>query len=626
MVMGGTALTLPRLRSEIEFHRTSDGPDDTPCWLIHDPLQSRNFRINGHTRAIISIWQAGLTADALVEEARQKLGLSVTPDSVKKLLDFLVQSNLTERDGANCWQDLLQQKRQSQRSPLMRLMQGHLFLKIPVLQPNRFLQTSYPTVKFLHRWPIALAVMILGVVGLYLASRNPTELREAAVAAVTLQGAVSFVFALLIVKLAHEFGHAYAATRYGCRVPSMGIAFMFMVPVFYTDVSDTWRLDKRQRMIVCSAGIAVEIMLALAATFVWSLMSDGPARDVVFIMASTSWIISLAVNLNPLMRFDGYYLMSDYFEIENLQSRAFKFGKWQLRRLLFAASLPAPEPVEFRTERILTGYAMLACIYRVFMFVGISILTYQFFFKAAGLILLSATFWFLILAPVSKEIRAWKSIDAAHTSRIRGRTSVTLVLVLVASLFLPLSGTVSVPAVLQAADLVRIYPPRTALIQDIAADRNDFVEQGDPILLLQLPELEAEIEEAQALSNELKTRLSRSASDPQERVDLTVLRRQVLANDARIAGLEEERAELLVTAPVAGRIVQMASGLHVERWVTKDTLLAIVTSQSDWIVRGYATQTDIERVEPGAIGRFIPDDLTQPSIEVRLNELPTTAE
>jgi putative peptide zinc metalloprotease protein len=139
-------------------------------------------------------------------------------------------------------------------------------------------------------------------------------------------GALAFGVALFFAKFCHEFGHAFMAKRAGCRVQSMGVAFMVLLPMFYTDVSDAWRVnDRRARLLIGAGGVLAELLLACIALLVWSLLPDGPARTAAFMLASATWITTLVVNLNPFMRFDGYFLLSDLWEVDNLQGRAFAF-------------------------------------------------------------------------------------------------------------------------------------------------------------------------------------------------------------------------------------------------------------------------------------------------------------
>ena len=156
----------------------------------------------------------------------------------------------------------------------------------------------------------------MGIAGIYLVSRQWHQFSDNLQSLWTLEGAVAFAICLAVAKVMHEFGHAFAAVRFGCRVSAMGVAFMIMAPVLYTDVSDTWRLTARQRIVVDAAGVAVDFGVACVALFLWAFFPEGVLKSVCFVMATTGLVLSLGINLNPLMRFDGYHLLSDLLGIE----------------------------------------------------------------------------------------------------------------------------------------------------------------------------------------------------------------------------------------------------------------------------------------------------------------------
>ena len=143
-----------------------------------------------------------------------------------------------------------------------------------------------------------------------------------------------YLITLVFVKSLHELGHAFVSKYFGCRVSSIGIAFLVFFPFLYTDTSDAWRLrDHKDRLLINFAGILTELHLALISTFLWAILPDGGLKSVTFFIATTSWISSLAINVSPFMRFDGYYVFSDWLKAENLQPRSFALARWQLREI-----------------------------------------------------------------------------------------------------------------------------------------------------------------------------------------------------------------------------------------------------------------------------------------------------
>src|SRR3569833_2826403 len=120
------------------------------------------------------------------------------------------------------------------------------------------------------------------------------------------------------------------AKRYGCRVPTMGVAFLVLFPVAYTDVNDEWRLrERRQRLAVGADGMLTELAVAAWATLARVMLPEGELRNTTFVLATFTWISSIAIITSPFMRFDCFFLLSDWLDFPNLHQRAFALGRWQ---------------------------------------------------------------------------------------------------------------------------------------------------------------------------------------------------------------------------------------------------------------------------------------------------------
>ena len=186
---------------------------------------------------------------------------------------------------------------------LMWLVHHYLFFQIPLVRPDRFLRATLPFVDWLFSKSIAWIIALIGLAGVYLVSRQWDTFTATVLHFFTPRGLALYALSLAVVKMFHELGHAYTATRYGCRVPTMGIAMVVMVPMLYSDTSDAWKLTSRhQRAAIGAAGMVVECALAALAIFAWNFLDDGVARSLVFIVATTSLMVGAGINLSPFMR------------------------------------------------------------------------------------------------------------------------------------------------------------------------------------------------------------------------------------------------------------------------------------------------------------------------------------
>jgi putative peptide zinc metalloprotease protein len=435
------------------------------------------------------------------------------------------------------------------------------------------------------------------------------------------QGLIAYGFGLSAVKIIHELGHAYTATRYGCRVPTMGVSFLVMFPVLYTDTTGAWRLTSRkQRLAIDCAGVIAELMVASISTLVWVMLPEGSVRSIFFVLASSSWIMSLAVNLNPLMRFDGYYVLSDLLDIPNLQSRAFALGRWKLRELLFALGEEAPEEMPLRLQRGLVIYAWTIWVYRLILFAGIALLVYTMFFKLLGVILFFVEVGVFIARPIVNELKSWGDRRQAILGSARGKFWLTGLVVLIILAFLPVDTHVSAPAVLSPIGAAPIVSGDPALIDAVRVTNGQKVKAGDVLFELSAPELDASRAGTSARIAELEAQLARTAGDARDLADRAVLERQLASERAMASGTERRRDRLVLRAPIDGLVADLESGVHAGRWVSGSEALARIVTPGRYDIQAYVSEDDVWRVDADARGTFIPDDPVQASRPAKIVE------
>ena len=616
------ASQLPPLRQDLEIKTTGIDSSGAPMGIIYDPLQQRYFQIDYQTKELLSLWSEGLTVSELAQLANERLGFSVDDQQLAQLLEFVRNSNLADEDRPGGWSDFANREAAGRRSLVARFARNYLFFKVPLLRPQRMLKATVPYLEPLYTWQAVAIVGFIGLIGLYLTSRQWGSFLGTFHEVFSFEGAVYFALSLVLLKSAHELGHALTASRFGCYVPNMGIAFMVMMPLLYTDVTDSWRLSsRRQRLLIGVAGIAVELALACIATFLWVFLPDGSARGIAFMVATTGWVLSIAFNLNPCMKFDGYYLLSDLIEVDNLQPRAFALGRWKVQQILFAPGLEPPELLSRRMRNGLVLYAWSTWVYRLVLFTTIAILVYHFAFKLLGIVLFALEIWYLIALPIVREIAQWRKIAPRIASLRRVAVTASAALALFLMLVVPWSTRIEVPAILQAADLVQIYPPSAAKIVSIDAQRGDFVDETTPIIHLHVRDIERNIADTKIKIDITRLRLARTVADRIDREESLVLAHELTSLQTKLHGLEKQNGELIIRSPASGTILELDPDLHPGRWIGKADRLALISAQKQHVVRGYVAERSLYRLTADAEGLFIPDDLTRSSIPVRLESV-----
>lgn len=618
------APTLPQMRQDLRIFKAAPLATGAPGWVVLDPVRNRYFQIGRSVLDILNAWSAG-SIEAIRHRVAARSGKEVSAEEIIGVLRFLEGQELVEEPTGGS-QRLTQKALQGRHFWLIWLVHNYLFIRLPLLRPQKFLNATRIIGDVVFSRAMLGLFAVLGAIALALVARRWDVFLATAASFLTIDSFFAYGASLLLVKSIHELGHAYMATRYGVRVPSMGVAFMVLAPFLYSDVSDAWRLtSRRKRLAIGAAGILAELMLAVLALFAWVFLPDGPLRAAAFVTATTSLVATLLLNLNPFMRFDGYHLLADAVGIPNLQTRAMAVGRWRLREFLWGLKAPPPDHFEPGVRRILALYAYAIWIYRFFLFAGIAVLVYHMAFKVLGVVLfLIEVVWF-ILRPIFMELNAqWQGRSEIMR---RPRTFVTLAVFFsaVVALFLPLSSRVEMPAMAVAAGDAPLYPAAAGRIERIERREGEAVRAGDVILVLQSPDLETELRRSRLRLVLLEQRLARIAADHNERTEMTVLAGQREAELSKLASLQKQSAELVLRAPRDGVLREVDPALRAGLWIGLRTLVGRVVDAPGGEVRGYVEEADLRRIEDGATGAFIPDDPLTASFPVKLATVGRTA-
>ena len=617
------AFPLPRLRQELRVDPGAPLPSGAPGFILFDPLRHLFFQIGALEQRVVAHWQRGeanAVRDALVAEGEEP---EAVEDAIVAFHDFATTNSLT-RDAAV---PLLAAREKAARRDWWRwLLDHYLFIRVPLVRPARFLEATLPQARKIWSRPGITILALFALVGLFLVTRQWDAFTGSFAGLLSAEGLFAYAGALVVVKICHELGHAYTATRHGVRVPAMGVSFLVMVPVLYTDTSGAWRLrSRRQRMAIDAAGILAELSVASVAIFLWSFLPDGPLRTGAFILATMSLATSLLVNASPFMRFDGYYILSDLIGVPNLASRAFAVARWRLREVLFALGEPIPEALPTAHVRMLTAYACITIVYRTTLYVGITLLVYHSFFKALGLALFAVEVSVFLARPVFAELREWRLRAAPIRASRRAKIVAIIAAVGVVALFLPIDRSISLPAVLTPIADKPLGLGEPARVDRVLVANGATVVAGQPLLILSSPDLTLGAAQSRLRIAQFQSQLERGAADRQDLAATTVLQRDLLAEQDRLAGLQRRIDALTLRAGVAGRIVDLPDGLRAGSWVSGRVPLLRVVSPDRYDVAAFAPETDAWRIEDGVVGRFVPATAAGGTWHVRLDEVGASA-
>ncbi|HWF19797.1 MAG TPA: peptidase M50, partial [Verrucomicrobiae bacterium] len=392
-------------------------------WIVlQNPFSNQYFRVRPAAYEFV----ARLSPDKSVQEAWQEC-VNRFPDeapgqeAVIQLLSQLYYANLLHYPDAEDSAQLFERvKRRRQREMSARLM-NLMFLRFPLLDPDRFLVATMPVVgKFISKFGALLWFVVVGfAVKVVVDNFTAVKLQGQGILS---PGNLPLLYVALVgIKSIHEFGHAYFCRKFGGEVHVMGILLMIFTPVPYVDASSSWGLRNRwHRVLVGAAGMIVELFVAALATFVWVKTGDGALHSLAYNVMFIASISTLIFNANPLLRFDGYYILSDLLEIPNLSQRA----SAQLRHLwehyIFGVKDSEGAATKTGEAAWLVVFGITSGIYRVIVFAGVLLLVAD-RFLLLGLIMAAVCAVSWVTVPVGKFIHYLAS--SPRLERVRWRAT-----------------------------------------------------------------------------------------------------------------------------------------------------------------------------------------------------------
>lgn len=538
-----------------DLHVTRQKTRGGPRYIVHDPVSFQNHAFDADDYRILT----AITAKRSLRRSFQILVEDGTLEESDRqgFYEFvlwlhriaIVQLPIDNGD------KLFERRQRKEAARRQSWYSSFLNHRIPLCCPDRFLDRTLRYTGWLFTRPgLAIWAALLTIV-LFKCAGRMDELFAHSTNLLALSNLPILWIALVVLKGLHELGHAYACKKFGGEVPEMGIVFILMTPCAYVDANASWKLPHRgHRIAVAMAGMYIESIIAAVFALIWAGTAPGLMHDIALNVVFLATVVTLLLNLNPLMKFDGYYIFSDILAVFNLQERSAVFLKGWTRKL--ALGIPAPVTDYSRSERWLYGlYGPSAFVYRVMLaFLITSMVMLQ--WPGAGLFLGAIFTWALMAQPVLRLVRYLWSCEGNDSARTRARlvavTTVVTAGILVS--VLPISSSVTVSGVLDPQTRSSIRAPASGFLDTIAVENGMQVRQGSVLTRLVNPELEY---------RQLRLRGERDA----ERVSLDVVelddatraashRSRLAYLNEGVAELDEQIASLEIRAPITGTIVK----------------------------------------------------------------------
>ena len=580
----------PRVSRQVRFHRHVYRGE---VWfVIQNPTTGRVHRLTPAAYALVrqmdgqrsthEIWNAALTQlgdDAPTQdEALQVLSLLYVADVLRCDVPPDAAA-LFRREG-----EREDRERRSRRNPIS--------FRVPLFDPDDFLTRWEPWVRPLFsRLGVILWCMTLALAGLT-ALRNAPELAAGARSLLEPASLIALWFSYPLVKVLHELGHAFAVKHWGGEVHEIGILFMVFMPIPYVDASAASVFpDKRRRMAVGAAGIAVELFVAAVATLVWVTVEPGSTRHLAYAVMLIGGLSTLLFNGNPLLKFDGYYVLADALEIPNLAPKASQYlTALAQRRVLGMRSVRTPETSRAEAP-LLVGYAITSFVYRMGVMLGIALYLASRFF-VIGVALALATVVLRLVVPIARHFVFVLTDPAVGEQRGRAVAGSfgLIALVSLVAVALPVPQRTQSEGVIWLPEEAQVRAGADGFVEKVIAAPYGFVARGEPLILTRDPQVEARVRGLEARVRELRLRLH--SLGPNDRVAADGARGRLADAEADLALARERAGEVLMKSPADGRFV-VAGGRHLEgRYVRQGEVVAYVVDLATATARVVVGQED----------------------------------
>jgi len=617
----------PRLRGHAHIRRHDYRGE--VWYVLQDHATGRYYRFTPEAYQLIGQMDGERTVQELWENAAGRLGDNApTQGETIRLLSHLHHADVLLCDVPPDTVELLRRAERIQRARWTQNLRSPMAMRFPILDPERFLAR---TIGFFHPLLTAYgAVLWLAVVGTaaVLVGMHWSELTENVVDRVfSAQNLFILLLVYPVVKALHELGHGYMVKAWGGEVHEMGIMLIVLMPIPYVDASAASEFrSKHRRMLVGAAGILVELLLASVAVFFWLSLDQGLARSVAYNVILIGSVSTILFNGNPLLRYDGYYILADLLEIPNLAQRGIQYLGYLVKRYPLAVKKEQPPHTGPGEPFWFVLYTVASFIYRIFVYVAIILLIAgKFFFIGVLLALWSA--FSLVVAPLYRGIRFLVSNPALRESRPRALAVTGLVLAVVgpALFVMPFPSRTRAEGVVWVPEESLVRARTNGFVERIVSPpdgeiRKDqlLVECRDPLLNAQVKVLQARLEE----------QLSRyDAANTVDRVEAQVIREEIASTRTELARAEERLQELEIRSPGDGRLIvpgaQDLPGRYLKQGdlvgyvleIDRPTVRVVVPQSEVALVRQNTRRVDVRmverigRVQPAVIRREVPGGL-----------------
>jgi putative peptide zinc metalloprotease protein len=542
-------------------------------WVVKDPVGLQYFRFEEEEFAILQMLDGQSSLDEIAERfERQFPPQTIRTEELQQFIGMLHRSGLVLTDAAGQGVQLKKRRDERVRAERLGTLTNILSLRFKGIDPDRILNFLYPRIRWFFSVPAVICCLLLGMAALTLVVVQFDVFQSRLPSFHSFFAAKNWLWlglTLAVTKILHEFGHGLSCKHFGGECHEIGVMFLVLTPCLYCNVSDSWMLPNRwHRAAIGAAGMYVELVLASIATFVWWFTEPGPVNYICLNVMFICSVSTVMFNANPLLRYDGYYILSDVMEIPNLRQKASSI----LSRKLGAWCLGLEEPEDpflpKRNQAMFALYSVAAALYRWVVVLSILYFLNRVFepygLKLLGQLIALGAVYGLVIQPFVTLFKFFK-VPGRLGKVIRWRMYATLGLIAAAVLgvlMVPLPSHVYCDLVVQPRGAASVYVEQAGVLEEMFVEPGDQVEKGQPVAQLSNVDVDFSIADLTGQRDiyqaqlEGLTRLSFEDQSASARVNEVT--ESLKSVEQQLKQRQDDREKLRLVAPRAGTVLPPA--------------------------------------------------------------------
>ena len=546
-------------------------------YVIEDIYNDQFFKIKpeayefiirlDHNKTVEQVWEECLKISPLI---------APTQDEVISLLTSLHHKNLLYFTNRSDNEQLVERDKTRKMSEMKGKLFSFLYFKIPLFDPDRLLDISKPFIKVVFSKIGFVVWFFTLLIGLKYTIENFSLLADETQGMLSPANIFLLYINIIFLKSFHEIGHAMMVKKFGGRVNTMGVMILIMTPIPFMDATQSWLFRSRfQRVLVGAAGMIVELFFAAIAAVVWANTGDGIIHSIAFNIMLIGSISSIFFNGNPLLRFDSYFILSDFLEIPNFYEKSKKQFYYFVEKYIFRLThLVSPSNSNIESFW-LYSYAILSYMYRLLVSLLIALFVAdQWFALGVLVVLISVYMW--ILKPIFAFLKYLFSGDKIYKVRfktiaISGLFVFTMLIIIA---IIPFPFSIKANGIIMTNNYSSVYLKANSTLDSIVVKNGELIKKGDIIAKFSNRELDFEIANLKSSKKETSAYILRARANA--KADLVPIFTHMKLLDDKINFLIKKKEDLIIKANIGGYFIYENIEFREKTWFKLGTKLGTI--------------------------------------------------